>query len=225
MNIGGAGGNGLRRCGDGMARTNSTGERRQLTLMFCDMVGSTALSERLDPEDLRDVLVAYRESATRIALGNGGSIVNYAGDGIVFAFGYPRAHENDAARAVHAALQLIEETTRLGTSALDPAKEAIAVRIGIDTGLVIAGELHAGNTVESVAVVGEAPDIAARLQDMAEPNSVIISGATFDLVEGLFDCEDLGFSTLKGLSRPIRLHRVRGESEAPTDWPRVPCAG
>ena len=116
--------------------------------MFCDMVGSTALSERLDPEDLRDVLVAYRESATRIALGNGGSIVNYAGDGIVFAFGYPRAHENDAARAVHAALQLIDETTRLATGTPDPAREAIAVRIGIHTGLVIAGELHAGNTVE-----------------------------------------------------------------------------
>ena len=198
-----------------MVRSNSTGERRQLTLMFCDLVGSTALSERLDPEDLRDVLVAYREAATRTAIGNGGSIVNYAGDGIMFAFGYPRAHEDDAARAVHAALRLIEETTRLGTKAAHVAQEAIAVRIGIHTGLVIAGELRAGNTVESVAVVGEAPNVVARLQEMAEPNTVIISGATFDLVEGLFDCEDLGFSTLKGLSRPIRLHRVQGESAAP----------
>jgi class 3 adenylate cyclase len=100
-----------------MVRSNSTGERRQLTLMFCDLVGSTALSERLDPEDLRDVLVAYREAATRTAIGNGGSIVNYAGDGIMFAFGYPQAHEDDAARSVHAALRLIEETTRLGTKA------------------------------------------------------------------------------------------------------------
>ncbi len=189
-------------------------ERRHLTVMFCDLAGSTALSERLDPEDLRDVLLAYQQICSEIIGRYDGHIAKYIGDGLLVYFGYPQAHEDDARRAVRAALKIVSGVAGLAEQ-IGPLRNIdLAVHLGIHTGLVVAGEMGAGVTREEMAIVGETPNIAARLEGLAEAGSVLISESTHNLIDGLFVCEALGPQTLKGISEPVGVYQVQAETEA-----------
>ena len=173
-------------------------ERRQVTVMFSDLVGSTALSARMDPEDLREVISAYQKCVAETVQRFGGFVANYMGDGVLVYFGYPKAHEDDAERAVQAGLELIAAVTALKTSVL------LQTRVGIATGLVVVGDLiGSGETLES-GIVGETPNLAARLQGIAEPNTVVIAQGTRKLLGNLFELEDLGTKDLKGIAGPVR---------------------
>jgi class 3 adenylate cyclase/predicted ATPase len=177
-------------------------ERRQLTVMFCDLTGSTEMSERLDPEDLREILRAYQQTCADVIARYDGHIAKYIGDGLLVYFGYPRAHEDDAARAVRAGLEIVTEVTDLSDRLTVTPQVDLQVHLGIHTGLVV------------LAIVGETPNLAARLEGLAEPGCVLISAHTHALVEGLFVIEDLGAQTLKGFAEPIEVHRVRSETAA-----------
>jgi class 3 adenylate cyclase len=179
-------------------------ERRQLTVMFCDLVGSTALSARLDPEDLRGIIGAYHRCCTEWIERNGGFIAKYMGDGVLAYFGYPRAHEHDAERAVHAGLGLVEAVPKLATSADSP----LQVRVGMATGLVVVGDLIGAGAAQEQAVVGETPNLAARLQALAEPGAVVIASSTRRLTGGLFDYRDLGSVPLKGFAENVPAWQV-----------------
>jgi class 3 adenylate cyclase len=180
-------------------------ERRQLTVMFCDLVGSTALSARFDPEDLRDIVGAYQRVVTDTAARFGGFVAKYMGDGILVYFGYPQVREEDAERAVRAGLAVIDSIPRLDTP------EPLAVRLGIATGLVVVGDLIGEGAAREYSVVGEAPNLAARLQGFAKPNSMIIAEATRRQLGALFDVEDLGSQSLAGFAEPQSVWRVIGE--------------
>ncbi len=185
-------------------------ERRQLTVMFCDLVGSTALSERLDPEDLREVIHTYQECCAGVVARFGGFIARYMGDGLLVYFGYPQAHEDDAERAIRAGLGIVE-----AVGDLRPRDDlTLQVRIGIATGLVVAGDMIGEGASEESAVLGETPNLASRLQALAEPHTVVIAPATHHLVGGLFEYKDLGSHDLKGLSTPVRAWRVVSETAA-----------
>src|SRR5262249_27937643 len=171
-------------------------ERRQLTVMFCDLVGSTALSARLDPEDLRSIISAYHRCCSELVARNGGFVAKYMGDGVLAYFGYPQANEHDAERAVQAGLALVEAMPKLTTSAGVP----LQVRIGIATGLVVVGDLIGAGAAQEQAVVGETPNLAARFQTLAEPGAVVISASTRQLTGGLFEYRDLGPVALKGFA-------------------------
>ena len=175
-------------------------ERRQLTVMFVDLVGSTALSARLDPEDMREVVGAYHRLCEDLIAKAGGFVAKYMGDGVLAYFGYPQAHEHDAERAVHAGLALVEATPKLNTVAGVP----LAVRLGIATGLVVVGDLIGTGAAQEQSVVGETPNLAARLQGIAEPNTVVIAEGTRSLLGELFELEDLGAKELKGILGPVR---------------------
>jgi class 3 adenylate cyclase/tetratricopeptide (TPR) repeat protein/energy-coupling factor transporter ATP-binding protein EcfA2 len=202
--------------------TSSDGERRQLTVMFCDLVGSTALSERLDPEELREVVRSYQQVSAEVIGRYEGHIAQYLGDGLLVYFGYPVAHEDDAQRAVRAGLEIIAALQKRvpsplagegqGEGAEVSSGATLKVRLGIHTGLVVVGEMGGGGKREQLAL-GETPNIAARLQSLAEPDTVMLSAATQRLVAGLFECQDLGPQTLKGISTPLSLYRVVRESE------------
>ncbi len=189
-------------------------ERRQLTVMFCDLVGSTALAEWLDPEDLRDVIRAYQETCAEAVERFEGHIAKYIGDGLLVYFGYPQAHEDDARRAVMAGLGIVAGLDTLNRRLGAGHGVELSVRVGIHTGFVIVGEMGGGETREADAIVGRTPNVAARLEGLAEPNTVAISAATQRLVVGLFDYDDLGPQELKGVSKPVRIFRVLGESAA-----------
>ncbi|HKA53112.1 MAG TPA: adenylate/guanylate cyclase domain-containing protein, partial [Candidatus Binatia bacterium] len=189
------------------------GERRQLTVMFCDVVGSTVLSTQLDPEELRTVILAYRETCAAAIARFGGHLAKYIGDGLLVYFGYPVAHEDDAQRAVRTALGIVAAIQHLSFPTIQLPRP-LQVRIGIHTGLVVAGEMGVGDQPEPLAIVGETPNIAARLQEVAAPNTVVISGATYRLVQGLCECRDLGSRELKGLSTPLPIYQVIRESAA-----------
>ena len=178
----------------------SDAERRQLTVMFCDLVGSTALSARLDPEDLRAVIGAYHRCCTDLITEAGGFVAKYMGDGVLAYFGYPQAHEHDAEHAVQAGLALVEAAPRLTTAASVP----LQVRVGIATGLVVVGDLIGAGAAQEQAVVGETPNLAARLQALAEPGAVVIADGTRRLLGNLFELKDLGASDLKGIAGPAR---------------------
>ncbi|TFH42691.1 MAG: adenylate/guanylate cyclase domain-containing protein, partial [Lysobacterales bacterium] len=199
----------------GLNREPSDPERRQLTVMFCDLVGSTALAERLDPEDLRDLLAQYQDTCAGVIQRYEGHIGRYVGDGLLVYFGYPQAHEDDAQRGVRGGLDIVDAIRKLDAQITDPNVN-LAVRIGIATGRVVAGDIGSGERVEERAIVGEAPNIAARLQALAEPDTVVIGASTHRLVEGLFDCDDLGPQRLKGISETVTAYRVRGQSSAPS---------
>ena len=186
----------------------SAAHRRHMTVMFCDIVGSTPLAETLDPEDFREILTGYQQACARATERFHGYIARYAGDGIVVYFGYPQAREDSAECAVHAGLAVLEELEELNVGLRDQHGLSLRVRIGIHTGLVVAGEMGAGETRERMAIVGETPHIAARLESIARPQTVVISDATKDLVEGYFVTESLGAQQLKGVSRLIGVHRV-----------------
>ena len=190
-------------------------ERRQLTVMFCDLVGSTALAERLDPEELHQLLAQYQDTCAEVIHRCEGFIARYVGDGLLVYFGYPKAHEDDPQRAVRSGLGIVDAIKDLRTKFTNP-KVDLAVRIGITTGLVVAGDIGSGERREEKAIVGETPNLAARLQTLAKPNSVVIGASTQRLVEGLFDCDDLGSQELKGVSQPVTVYRVRAESGAPS---------
>src|SRR5262245_54375253 len=183
-------------------------ERRQLSVMFTDLVGSTALSARLDPEDLREVIGAYHRCVAETVSKFGGFVAKYMGDGVLVYFGYPQAHEDDAERAVRAGLALIEAVDTLGNA----ATQKLQVRIGIATGPVIVGDLIGCGEAQERGVVGETPNLAARLQAIAEPNSVVIAASTRQLVGDLFEYHDLGAITAKGFSEPLPAFEVLGES-------------
>ncbi len=183
-------------------------ERRQLTVMFCDLVGSTALSEHLDPEDLREVVQSYQAVSAAVIARYEGHIAQYLGDGLLVYFGYPMAHEDDAQRAVRAGLEIVEILQHT------PLLQAhgVQVRLGIHTGLVVVGEIGSGRR-EQLAL-GETPNIAARLQGLAEPNTVVVSAATYRLIAGFFECYDSGLQSFKGVSAPVQVYRVLRESTA-----------
>jgi predicted ATPase/class 3 adenylate cyclase len=185
-------------------------ERRQLTVMFCDLVGSTALSARLDPEDLRAVIGAYHRAVAAVIERAGGFVAKYMGDGVLAYFGYPRADEHDAERAVRAGLALVPAVAELDTAAGVP----LQVRVGIATGLVVVGDLLGQGAAQEQAVVGETPNLAARLQALAEPGTVVIAASKQQLTGGLFDYEDLGAAEIKGLDMPVAAARVLRESGA-----------
>jgi class 3 adenylate cyclase/predicted ATPase len=192
-------------------RLQQDAERRQMTVMFCDLVGSTRLSEQLDPEDLREVMRAYQEVCAKVIKRFEGYIAKYLGDGILVYFGYPKAHEDDARRAIHTGLEVVEAVRDLPVEE-QQLQQALQVRIGIHTGLVVVGEMGAGEVREQMAIVGDTPNIAARLQGIAETDTVVISAATHQLIEGFFDCESIGPHDLKGISRPMEVYKVAGES-------------
>jgi class 3 adenylate cyclase/predicted ATPase len=178
-------------------------ERRQLTVMFCDLVGSTALSTRLDPEDLREVIGAYHHAVAEIVTGFDGFVSRYMGDGVLVYFGYPQAHEDDAERAVRAGLGAIDAVSRL-----DVKSVKLQTRVGIATGLVVVGDLIGEGSAQEQSVVGETPNLAARLQALAEPNAVVIAAGTRRLVGDLFEVRDLGAIEVKGIAEPVPAWQV-----------------
>jgi class 3 adenylate cyclase/predicted ATPase len=173
-------------------------ERRQVTVMFSDLVGSTALSARMDPEDLREIISAYQKCVAETVRRFGGFVAKYLGDGVLVYFGYPQAHEVDADRAVRAGLELVTAVNALKTRA------SLQTRVGIATGLVVVGDLIGTGSAQEQAVVGETPNLAARLQGVAEPNTVVIAESTRNLLGSLFELEDLGAKEVKGLAEPVR---------------------
>jgi len=178
-------------------------ERRQLTVMFCDLVGSTELSSRLDPEDLREVIGAYHRAVTEIVAGFDGLVSRYMGDGVLVYFGYPQAHEDDAERAVRAGLGSIDAVGRL-----DVKSVKLQARVGIATGLVVVGDLIGAGSAQEQSVVGETPNLAARLQTLAEPDAVVIAAGTRRLVGDLFEYRDLGAVEVKGITAPVPAWQV-----------------
>lgn len=192
---------------------SSEGERRQLTVMFCDLVGSTELAEQLDPEDMRGLLRTYQNACAEIVAQYDGYTAKYIGDGILIYFGYPLAHEDDPQRAVRAGLGITEEMDRVSQRDSRPYKTQLAVRVAVHTGLVVVGEVGGGDTREAHAIVGETPNIAARIEAMAKPGEVLVSGATHRLLGGAFACINLGSHSLKGVSDPVELFRVESESD------------
>ena len=180
-------------------------ERRHLTVMICDLVGSTALSVRLDPEDLGAVMDAYQAACARIMLSYEGFLADFRGDGILAYFGYPRAHEDDAERTVRAALDIVAAVARLETRAGEP----LSVRIGIATGLVVVGELS-GEALQQHPVVGDTPNLAARIQALAEPGTIVVAASTRRLLGDLFRLRDLGQQEVKGIAEPVAAWAVEG---------------
>jgi predicted ATPase/class 3 adenylate cyclase len=173
-------------------------ERRQLTVMFCDLVGSTELSAHLDPEDLREVIAAYHRAVAQVVAGLDGFVAKYMGDGVLIYFGYPRAHEDEAERAVRAGLGVIDAVGRL-----DVKSVKLQARVGIATGLVVVGDLIGEGSAQEQSVVGETPNLAARLQALAEPDTVVIAAGTRRLVGDLFEYRDLGAIEVKGIAAPV----------------------
>ena len=182
-------------------------ERRQLTVMFCDLVESTALASQLDPEELRDIVQTYQQVCTEVIQRFDGHIAQYLGDGLLVYFGYPQAHEDDAQRAVRAGLGIIAALEHLTVRPELPQPMTLAVRVGIHTGLVVVGTLGGSARQEHLAL-GETPNIAARLQGMAVPNTVVVSGVTCRLVQGYFAYEALGEQPLKGVATPTEAYRI-----------------
>jgi TOMM system kinase/cyclase fusion protein len=188
-------------------------ERRQLTVLFCDLVDSTALATQLDPEELREVVRAYQDTCAKVIARYEGHIAQYLGDGLLVYFGYPLAHEDDAHRAVRAGLGMVEAIGQLNTHLTQARGVQLAVRLGVHTGLVVVGEVGGGTRQEQLAL-GETPNLAARLQGIAAPNTVVISAATVPLLGGFFACQALGTPLLKGFAQPTEVYRVLSESMA-----------
>jgi class 3 adenylate cyclase len=183
-------------------------ERRQLTVMFCDLVGSTALSTGMDPEDLRDVIASYQNRCSAAIRHYDGFVAKYMGDGILVYFGYPRAHEDEAERSVRAGLDIVDAMAELNAAVPRPPGVELKVRIGIASGPVIVGDQIGEGTASETAVVGETPNLAARLQALAQPNQIVVSAATRAMLGDHFDLEDLGTSELKGFAEPVPAWRV-----------------
>jgi class 3 adenylate cyclase len=197
-----------------LARDLPGAERRQLTVMFCDLADSTRLSAQLDPEEMSDLIRAYQELITEAVRRFDGFIAKFMGDGVLVYFGYPYAQGNDAERAVHSGLAIIEAIPALNRQVAGHNGRNLAVRIGIATGLVVVGETIGEGAAREQTVVGETPNLAARLQGAAAPNSVLIATATHDIVGEIFACDGLGAHVLKGIGEPVQVWRVTGLREA-----------
>jgi class 3 adenylate cyclase len=200
-------------------------ERRHLTVMFCDLADSTKLAQELDPEDLRDVIRAYQATAAAVIQQYDGHIAQYLGDGVLIYFGWPRAHEDDAQRALHTGLGLVEAlTTTLNPRLAQEKGIELTVRVGIHTGPVVVGTMGAGTHMEHLAT-GDTVNIAARLEALAAPNTVVLSPVTAHLVEGVFALEDVGTHVLKGVSEPMPVFRVLRALARPGDEDDATPAG
>jgi class 3 adenylate cyclase len=182
-------------------------------VLFCDVVDSTILSTQLDPEELREVVRTYQETCAEVITRFEGYIAQYLGDGLLLYFGYPQAHEDDAQRAVRTGLGILEAMKPLNARLARDRSLRLAVRLGIHTGLMVVGEIG-GGTKHAPLALGETPNVAARLQSLAEPETVVISAATYRLIQGFFNCRDLGRQTLKGISTPVPVYRILEESGA-----------
>jgi len=185
-------------------------ERRHLTVMFCDLADSTHLSALLDPEDMGDVIRAYQEAVSEAVRRFDGYIAKFMGDGVLIYFGYPNAQEKDAERAVRTGLAILEAMPALNTGIARSNGTRLAVRIGIASGLVVVGETIGEGAAREQTVVGDTPNLAARLQSLAGPDTILISAATHDLVGDIFACEGLGAHALKGIAEPVQVWRVAG---------------
>jgi class 3 adenylate cyclase/tetratricopeptide (TPR) repeat protein len=190
------------------AAPRDSAERRQLTVLFCDLVGSTALSGRLDPEDMRGIIRAYHRCCTELIERSGGVVAKFMGDGVLAYFGYPQAHEHDAERAIQVGLALVDTVPKLETAASMPLR----VRVGIATGIVVVGDLIGTGAAQEQAVVGETPNLAARLQALAEPGAVVIAASTRRLTGGLFEYRDIDAVALKGFPETTPAWQVLGAS-------------
>src|SRR6266480_1760092 len=196
-------------------------ERRHLTVMICDLVGSTTLSARLDPEDMRAVIDAYHATCARITRTYDGFLAEFRGDGILAYFGYPLAHEDDAERTVRAGLDIIAAVGQLETRAAEP----LAVRIGVATGLVVIGDLSREGALREHAVVGETPNLVARLQALAEPGTIVVAASTRRLLGDLFRLRDLGRHEVKGIAEPVPAWAVEGVSASESRFEAVHLTG
>ena len=194
-------------------------ERRQVTVMFSDLVGSTALSARMDPEDLREVISAYQKCVAETMQRFGGFVAKYMGDGVLIYFGYPQAHEDDAERAVRAGLELVAAVGGLTTHA------PLQTRVGIATGLVVVGDLIGSGASQEQAIVGETPNLAARLQGITEPNVVVIAESTRKLVGNLFELESLGAQDLKGIAGQVSASAVLRPSSVESRFDALHAGG
>ncbi len=188
-------------------------ERRQLTVMFCDLVDSTKLSSQLDPEDYRDVVRAYQTTCTEVIRHYDGHIAQLLGDGLLVYFGYPHAHEDDAQRAVHAGLGMLAALRDLNQGLQQAKGIQLAIRVGVHTGLVVVGEMGGAGRQEQLAL-GEVPNVCSRIEGLAVPNTVVISDATYRLVQGYFQCQDLGAQALRGVTESMHIYHVLSESGA-----------
>jgi class 3 adenylate cyclase len=195
------------------ARPIPEAERRQLTVLFCDLVDSTRLAQQLDPEDLRQVVLAYQATCVEVLQRFDGHIAQYLGDGLLVYFGYPQAHEDDAQRAVRTGLGILDAMQTLNTRLEHDQGLRLAVPLGIHTGPAVVGTMGSGGRHEQLAL-GETPNLAARLQSLAAPNTVVISDTTYRLVQGYFTYDDLGMQGLKGIETPLRVYRMVAESPA-----------
>lgn len=189
-------------------------ERRQLTVLFCDIVDSTAFTEKLDPEELRNLLEVYRTCIMEVVLAQSGHIARYFGDGVLVYFGYPIAHEDAAHRAVRAALGIVAAIETLNPYLQATFGVEISVRLSIDTGLVVVWHISAEESPEAIDIVGKTPNVAARMQKLATPNGIVIGHTTHQLVEGFFKTAALGASPLRGISQPVNVYQVSGEIPA-----------
>ena len=187
-------------------------ERRQLTVLFCDLVDSTQLAQQLDPEDYRAVVRAYQEAAVAAIQSFDGYVAQYLGDGLLVYFGYPQAHEDAAQRAVRAGLAMVDAMAPLNTRLAPEYGVRVAVRIGLHTGVAVVGSVGSGARQEQLAM-GDTPNIAARLQSLAAPNTVVLSAVTARLVRGVFALEDVGVHQLKGVTEPMAVFGVVGPTE------------
>jgi len=209
----------------GPTTTSGEAERRQLTVMFCDLVDSTELSQKLDPEDLREVNRAYQD-ACKVAIERyDGYVARYMGDGVLAYFGYPKAHEDDAERAIYGGLRVIESMAELNAAVGDKQGVDFGVRVGIATGPVVVGDLIGEGASQESAVVGETPNLAARLQGVASTNNVVIASSTHDLAGGRFEYEELGTHEVKGIAEPVRVWRVVAPSVAESRFEALHRAG
>src|SRR5262249_3823000 len=196
----------------------SEAERRQLTVLFCDLVGSSALAVKLDPEDLRDVIRKFQVCCAAVITRMGGYVARYMGDGLLVYFGYPQAHEDDAERAVRVGIDLVAKVSQL----LLPSGDRRQVRVGIDTGVVVVGDTVGEESAQEQVVVGETPNLAARLQSGAAPNTTVIAASTLRLLGDVFACECLEPFELKGFSEPVVAWRGFGGREAGRRFAALP---
>ncbi len=199
--------------------------RRQVNVLFCDLVGSTALAGELDPEEYQEVLDRYRECVSEVILAHDGHLHHTLGDGLMASWGHPRAREDDAVRTVMAGLAVVDAIGRMNAASTAPGR-LIRVRIGIHTGIAVVTNVELGGMHEHGNVVGETPNVAARLQSVADPGTVVVSESTYDLVRERFDFTDLGARALNGVSREVRVFSVRQpkgrpHTGSPTELPVV----
>jgi len=196
-----------------------TAERRQVTVMFSDLVGSTALSTRMDPEDFREIISAYQKCVAEAVKRFGGFVAKYMGDGVLVYFGYPQAHEDDAERAARAGLELIAAVGALKN------ESPLQTRVGIATGLVVVGDVIGAGEAQERGIVGETPNLAARLQGMAQPNTVVIAENTRRLLGNLFDLQDLGAKDFKGIGTPVKAWAVLRPSSVESRFDALHASG